>query len=401
MIRKFFLIMVFIEIIVTQLYAQSSIDIYGYVQSSYLFFHNKFDPYPPEEEQDYTYHNMGLNQLNLFFEKDLGDNFSGFINFEFINNFSSDKGYGSLNLQEVYLKWDFHDYLKVKFGMVIPQFNAMFEIYNRTPLLPYLIRPKLYDATSGNLVDIFDILPQKALVQINGSVPVDAASIEYALFAGNPPNNFLSSPNNDLLPGYVAYGESAVKYFSLGGRIGVKIGGLRAGLSGSIDKDNRENFETDSDGNTANLGDLPRYRVGVDFNFKFNKFELSAEYLKVKTKVTSDIQDSLNSWSSLDPYFIGNSFDKTFYYATLLYNFSDRLFAYVMYDYLNDSVDPYYFGLDGYYGYHFGGGYYLNDNVILKVQYTRNLARYDTGEEVIPIRKYSENNYAVGVSVSF
>jgi hypothetical protein len=381
--------------------AQSSIDIYGYVQSSYLFFHNKFDPYPPEGEQNYTYHNMGLNQLNLFFVNDLGENFSGFINFEFINNYSSDKGFGSLNLQEVYLKWDYHDYLKVKFGVVIPQFNAMFEIYNRTPLLPYLIRPKLYDATSGNLVDIFDILPQKALVQIYGSVPIDNSHLEYALFAGNPPNKFISSPQNDLLPGYVAYGESAVKYFSLGGRIGLKTNAFRIGISGSIDKDNRENFVKNEDGDISNLGDLPRYRIGSDFDFKFSNFELSAEYLIVKSKVTPAIQDSLNEWSSLYPYFIGNSFDKTFYYATLLYNFSDRLFTYVMYDYLNDSVDPYYFGLDGYYGYHVGGGYYLNDNIILKAQFTRNFARFDTGEDVIPIRKYSENNIAVGVSLSF
>lgn len=399
MFKKLFLFML-LPLLGT-LYAQSNIDVYGYVQTSYLFFNNNYDPNPPEGERDYKFHNMGVGQLNLFFTRDFGDNFSAFVNFEFINNYSSDKKFGSFNLQEAYLKWDYRDFLKVKFGMIIPQFNNLFEIYNRTPLLPYLIRPKLYDATSGNLVDIFDILPQKALLQFNGSIPVESVNFEYALFLGNPPNKYISSSDNDLLPGYVAYGQSAEKYFSYGARLGLRVGDLRLGVSGSMDKDNRQNFAKNSNEETANLGNLTRYRIGSDLNFKFGKFELSAEYLLVKTSVPANLQDSLNAWSQLDPYAIGNSFDKTFYYATLQYNISDKLFSYFMYDYLNDKVDPYYFGLDGYYGFHIGGGYYLNDSVILKLQYNRNFGRYDTGEEVDPIRNYSENNFAAGVSITF
>jgi hypothetical protein len=344
---------------------------------------------------------MGINQLNLFFAKDFGDDFSSFINFEFVNNYSSDKGFGSFNLSEAYIKWDYRDFLKLKFGMVIPQFNALFEIYNRTPLLPYVVRPKLYDATSGNLVDIFDILPQKALIQIYGSIPVESTNLEYALFAGNPPNSFLSSPNNNLLPGYVAYGQSAVNYISFGGRIGIRTSNIRLGVSASFDKDNRRNFIKNSLGDSVNLGDLNRYRLGSDLYFKLGNFELSAEYLITKTKVSSDLQDSLDTWNASDPYFIGKSFDKTFYYATLLYNVSSKIFVYIMYDYLNDSVNPYYFGLDGYYGYHLGGGYYLNDNILFKIQYFKNFGRFDTGEAVIPIRNYYENNVAVGVSIIF
>jgi len=395
------LILVIFLPLMSTIYAQSDMDIYGYAQTSYLYFNNSYDPYPPEGEENYKYHNMGVGQLNLFFSKNFGDDFSAFINFEFINNFSSDKNFGSFNLQEAYLKWDYRNFLKVKFGMIIPQFNNLFEIYNRTPLLPYLIRPKLYDATSGNLVDIFDILPQRALLQINGSIPVDALNFEYSMFLGNPPNKFISSSNNDLLPGYVAYGQSAENYLSYGGRFGTRIGDLRLGISGTIDKDNRRNFMKNSDEETADLGDLDRYRIGTDLSFKLGDFELNAEYLMVKTSLTSDIQDSLNIWNELDPYFVGNSFDKTFYYAALQYNATDRWNFYVMYDYLNDKVDPYYFGLDGYYGYHIGSAYYINDSVILKLQYNKNFARYDTGEEVNPVKKYSENNYAAGVSITF
>jgi hypothetical protein len=381
--------------------AQSPIDIYGYAQSSFYMFHNTFTPYPPSGEDNYTYKNMGVNQLNLFFGKDLGDDFSGFINFEFINNYSSNNGFGSFNLQEAYLKWDYSDFLKVKFGMLIPQFNSLFEIYNRTPLLPYLIMPKLYDATSGDLVNTFDILPQKALIQLNGSVPVESANIEYALFMGNPPNSYISSPANNILPGYVPYGQSAVNFISVGGRLGIKLNNFRAGVSASFDQYNGRIFIKDSQGDTADIGDINRARYGADLYYKIWNFELSGEYLIVKNFVPSAIQDSLNLWSSQDPYFIGNSLDKKFYYATLLYNITDNLFCYVMWDYLNDEINPYYFGLDGYYGYHFGGGYNINDNIVLKFQYNKNFSRFDTGEDVFPIRKYYENIFTIGVSFTF
>lgn len=381
--------------------AQGNIEIYGYTQAYYNSFHNTWKQGAPEGEANYYFHNLGISQANVFLAKDLGDDFSAFVNFEFINNYSSDKGFGSFNLQEAYLKWDYRDFLKVKFGMLLPQFNNLLEIYNRTPLLPYLIRPKLYEANIGNMVNIFDILPQKALLQVNGSVPVESANFEYAVFLGGPPNSFISSPSHDFLPSYVSYGQSSTNSFSWGGRLGIRAGGLRLGVSTSFDVMNGNGFAKDENGGTADLGKLNRYRIGSDLSFKFGDFELSAEYLKVKTPLTSAWQDSLNTWNSLDPHFIGKDFDKTFYYASLQYNITESLYSYVMYDYLNDNVDPFYFGLDGFYGFHLGAGYYINDSIILKAQFIRNFARFDTGEEVDAIRDYSENNYAAGVSITF
>ena len=113
------------------------------------------------------------------------------------------------------------------------------------------------------------------------------------------------------------------------------------------------------------------------------------------------MQDSLNAWNAADPYDIGNSVDKSFYYATLLYNISSKIFVYTMYDYLNDSTNPSYFGKDGYYGYHFGAGYYVNDNILLKIQYFKNFLKIDSGETDNPIRNYYENNVAIGASIIF
>jgi len=123
--------------------------------------------------------------------------------------------------------------------------------------------------------------------------------------------------------------------------------------------------------------------------------------LKVSSNKSSATDDSLTAWNAADPYFIGKSFDKEFYYATLQYNVTDDLAVYAMYDYLNDSVDPFYFGLDGYYGYHLGAFYSVNEAVVLKFQFTNNHARYDTQEPVNPIRGFEELQFSAGVSYAF
>ncbi|HRI48291.1 MAG TPA: hypothetical protein PK559_14380, partial [Ignavibacteriaceae bacterium] len=382
-------------------FAQDGLQVFGFTQAYYTSFSNTWTPAPPAGEEDYKYNHMGIGQLNLLFNNNFGDDFSAFINFELTNNYSSSKGFGSFNLQEAYFKWDGPDYLKVKFGSVIPQFNGLYQVYNKTPLMPFLVRPKLYEVNMENLVDIFDILPQKALLHINGTFPLEKASIEYSAFLTNPVNKFISSPNNDLIPGYVSYGQSAVNYVGLGGRLGFNYGGFNVGVSVSADKDNKRRFISDVNGNEVDLGDLLRTRLGFDFDFNFAGFNLKGEYLKVSSKVTSDIQDSLNAWNNADPYYIGNSFDKEFYYVLLQYNITEKLFAYTMYDYLTDKVDPFFFGLEGYYGIHVGGGYNLNDNIVLKAQYILNFAKYDVGTVVDPVRDFRENNFSIGASIMF
>ena len=63
---------------------------------------------------------MGLNELIFFlFVSYLGDNFSGFINFEFINNYSRIKDLVLL-IPGNSLKWDYHDDLnKIRNGRLL------------------------------------------------------------------------------------------------------------------------------------------------------------------------------------------------------------------------------------------------------------------------------------------
>jgi hypothetical protein len=388
--------------------AQSPLDVFGYAQLTYNHFNNYWQYSPPvvTGEADYRFHYMGVNQLNLLFSKEMGGGFSGLINLEFVNNYSSNRGFGSFNLQEAYVRYDYADWLKVKFGMVIPQFLAMYEIYNKTPLLPYITRPRLYEMSQGNLIDFFNILPQKALVHLNGTIPAGPVNMEYSAFVGNPPNSFISSPTNDMIPGYAAYGQSAVDYVTTGGRVGVRSGDFRAGVSVAFDKENLRNFVTNftPQGDplgTADLGDRSRTKLGFDLSATVGRFSLTGEYLSVLTDLPGALKDSLSAWNSVNPYFIGKGLNRSFYYVTLLYNVNSELAVYVMRDHLIDEMGTYYFGDNGVTGSHVGAAWTVNESVVLKAQITYNQATYHTLETTNAIRDYWEYNFAVGASVTF
>lgn len=426
--KKFKLIAVLILFSLSTAIAQEPLQVFGFVQPYFNNYSSRYgDPGPPEGEEDVNYNTMGISQMNLFFAKDFGDDFSAFVNFELINNFSSDRGFGAFNLQEAYLFWDAADYAKIKFGMVIPRFNQLYEIYNRTPLLPFVFRPKLYETNQGNLVDIFDYLPQKSLLHINGLLPVGPFKIDYAAYINYPTNGFFSSESNDLIPGYVAYGQSAVDYLGFGGRLGIKHDYFSIGASAGIDKENRraylpsvvKKYSAYLDEETilaystdeTNLGDLDRFRLGLDFTFQYKNLIISAEYLNLTSDLSDANKQILADWNSADPYFVGKDFDKNFYYAMLQYNINEKFYAYAMYDYLNDNSDPFFFGEDGYGGYSIGGGFNINSSVVLKAQFNQNTAAFDvqemdknndgTVDKGEDVRDFFDTWITVGASISF
>lgn len=399
-----FLIAITFLISYSNIFAQSDLYIFGYVQSAFTRYENDWVPdYDFEPENRINF--MGINQLNLFFSKGYTKNISAFVNFEFTNNYSSNKGFGYFNLQEAYFRWDYKDYFRFKFGMLLPRFNTMYEIYNRFPLFPYIARPKMYETNLENVIDIFDILPQKALIQAFGTIPFyNDIGLEYAIYMGNPPNSYISSPKDDLLPGYVAYGQSATGFVNFGGRIGLSAENFSFGFSINKDKDNKEKYKIlDNNLNTftKNLGALDRTRFGCDFYFNFNNFTITAEYMKVITKLSSTQKDSLHVWESLNPYYNGNNFDKEGYFLTLQYNFENDFYLFAMIDYLNDKSNPYYFSMDGIRGINFGAGYIVTDELILKSQVIFNHGKFNIARTNDQIRKYYERQYQIGASFTF
>lgn len=383
-------------------FAQSDLEIFGFAQTSFSHFESWYSqPIDPDFDEEHVYNFMGIGQLNIMMAKQFNPEFSAFVNFEFINDYSSDKGFGSFNLQEAYIRWDYRDFMKVKFGMLIPKFNNLYEIYNRTPLLPYLIRPKAYEANWGNLIDVFDFLPQKALIQIDGNIPTGPVTLQYAVWAGNPPSSLISSSENDLIPGYTAYGQSAINFMSFGGRVGVINSYLKAGVSVTRDRENRRNIIIDWDENTADFGDLDRLRVGADLSFSIGDLKVEGEYIMTKSTTTAEMDASLIEWNAESPDLIGSDFDKYFYYVAATYSFSEKFYAFVMYDAISDNFDSWFYGNEGYKGFHFGAGYSVIDEIVIKAQYNKNTGQYDSGYEDPPVYDYNESYYSIGASFSF
>ena len=146
-IRKRTLILCFLLLATASAGAQSQekpLRIFGYFQNSFQQW-TAFEFRPKQNS-------FSLQQLNLFFQKDLGTNWTAFVNFEFLNNFSSSRQWGSANLEETWVKYRASMRFNLKLGLLVPIFNNLHEIKNRTPLLPYIIRPLAYETSFSEFI---------------------------------------------------------------------------------------------------------------------------------------------------------------------------------------------------------------------------------------------------------
>ena len=125
-----------------------------------------------------------LQQLNLFLQRDLATDWTSFVNFEIINSYSSFRDWGSFSLEEAWVSYRSSDQFKFKVGLQIPEFNNLNIIKNRTPLLPYIFRPIIYETSFGESVNLDVLTPNRAYAQIYGSIPSHGLKIDYAGFLG-------------------------------------------------------------------------------------------------------------------------------------------------------------------------------------------------------------------------
>ncbi len=102
--------------------AQEDIKIYGFFQSyasaSVNSVYNRVGGSSDSASKTKNT-NFLMQQANLLASKDLGGNFNAFVNLEFVNNYSSDKKWGFFNLQEIFVKYEYSDALKIK-GRTLP-----------------------------------------------------------------------------------------------------------------------------------------------------------------------------------------------------------------------------------------------------------------------------------------
>src|SRR3990172_1998805 len=205
----------------------SNLKIFGYFQNTLIHetgYKTVFDSEPDKNS-------FSLQQLNLFFQKEVASKWRAFINFEFVNNFSSSRRWGSANLEEAWISYRLNPKFNLKFGLLLPIFNNLNEIKNRTPLLPYIIRPIAYETSFESFIPVDEFLPSRAFVQMYGFLPVNNLKFDYAVYLGN-------SPNVNADPEIGQTGVDTTNTFLLGGRIGLRYKELKIGFSATRDNVN-------------------------------------------------------------------------------------------------------------------------------------------------------------------
>lgn len=348
------------------------------------------------------YNSFTIQQANIMARSNFGKGFSGFLNLEFTNSFSSSEGWGDLSLQEAFVRYEHNNYLNVKVGQFLPSFNNMYEIYNRTPLLPFMMRPIVYEPFfTKTILNSSLFLPQKAFLQIDGNLPIGEANFDYALYMANLDPSFSQSSNSWKEINYYTEvsgekqpvkkdedftnvsGQQLTTNIALGGRVGVRYNTFKAGVSAVQDRYNLSEMNISPIVGLPNLKDFGtpvRYKLGGDLSFSMYGFTLMAEAIYSTTTLSESQKDSLWLWSNLTPTFNSAGHFKAesaedmnlnalFYFVLLQYDITDQLFIYGTYNswYNNEneytSQDKPLTMLGG------GLGFKATDNVVIKGQY--------------------------------
>lgn len=330
---------------------------------------------------------FNTQQLNLFFQKDLAKNWTSFVNFEFLNNFSSNKQWGSMNLEEAWIKYYSSPQFTLKLGLQIPIFNNLNEIKNKTPLLPYIVRPLVYESSFGEFLSLEQMTPERTFIQANGFFPLTRSKLDYAFYIGNSPNI-----NNDSRKGQT--GIDTTNTFLLGTRLGIRVHDLKMGFSATYDKSNALKYAEPllslPDGF---LEEMQRLRLGSDLSFDYRDFHWESEFITVK--YDDDVDDI--------------KLDKWFYYFTLGYFMDEEVFIYYSYwftqEYYN-YVDPYSTNFEILNGKiqvkvpTVGLSYHMTERITFKGQFAQ--AHIHSSEDFSIIEKnHRENIFSLAVSVFF
>ncbi len=387
-------------------YAQEGLSIYGFFQASALHLDNEYTfkttkfGLPSDRLVKEAYTSYQLQQANLLMRNEFNEQFSGFVNLEFTNNYSSSKGWGSFGLKEAFLRYQLNDNLVGKIGMFVPKFNNLYEIYEKTPLLPYAFRPIVYETIVESIIDQSDFLPGKAFAQVEGFIPFDEVKLDYAAYFGNVESNYITS--EDVKTDIMAVNGMNQKndFAAFGGRIGARYNSLKVGVSLARDMKNMNNFvQYYGPADTSNksvvkldFDNVVRTKLGVDFNVSQFGFTLTGEMIMTTLGLTDDNKKVLKATSTATKGIVGDEADKLFYFVSLKYALTDELFVYGMYNYFQDKLSyNTYEGLKSISG---GVGYSPLQNVTFKAQYFNNTADNN-------LLKFSHNGLMVATSVAF
>ncbi len=331
--------------------------IYGYFQAISRYSDLESNP-RPEIDKSLSF---SVQQMNLFVFKQIDEQFSGFVNLEIVNSLSTEEQWGGFALDEAWVKYDPGQQFRVKAGLLVPTFNNLNTIRDRTPLLPYVMRPLAYETIVSDFLSTDEMVPQQAAVEVYGRFDLgNQLKLDYAAYVGNN-TAYMIQEAIATLPS----GSDSTLAKLVGGRVGVRKGGLKFGVSGSHDYADLSRipiFNTDFMG----VGTLPRSRLGVDLSFTFPNFYVESEFIHVFYGLSQEKKDILAEIVETNLLF-NKDLDKTFGYVTVGADIGDAFFAYGMFSMVIDRSNI--VTDDGFGMYSIGGGYRPNDFLVFKVQF--------------------------------
>lgn len=360
----------------TSAFAQlgEDLSLYGYFQGQYKVESFKLGG------QKGTNSSFSLQQINLLLKKNFGERFSSFVDLESVNTYSTERGWGGMKFSEAWFSYNPNRKLNVKLGLQVPVFNNLNDIKNRTPLLPYLFRPVVYESSFNNFLQINTFVPDQAYVNVEGTLASNRLKFDYAVYAGNE-SEFVPPDSLSSIPASTDTTESKL----FGGRIGIRRGSLKAGFSGTIDHANMQQL---------GMGAVRRYRMGADLSFAVNSFFVESEFISV-THNLSVTQEATLSFLSSQSLFLGSNLDKFYYYLLLGYRIGEQVTVYTSYDHLEDHA----LGLaeEGVNIFSVGAAYWPIYSAVLKIQFID----YRLKETSFASFQFSGQSLYAGISVFF
>jgi hypothetical protein len=325
---------------------------------------------------DETVNSFNLQQLNLMAQRGIGDEFSAFLNIEMINSFNSQQNWGSIRVEEAWVRWRPSHKFQLKMGLLIPTFNRFNEIKNRTPILPYVIRPIVYEASFAGDIPLEEYVPQRAYLQAYGYFPV-GVKLDYAVYLGNTADTN-RNPRNGIT------GVDTTASVMVGGRVGARLREFQLGFSFTHQPVSFfQGLEDTLGGGADRFDSIAQRRIGVDFSFQVWRFNFESEYINV---MYDEDAPEINV-------------DKQFGYYTIGYQISERWHIYlsqwILQEYRNDLLAPQKITINI---PNFGASFTMNDRITFKAQVGSGEFETDTGEDI------SDQNFdffTMAVSVFF
>lgn len=335
-------------------------DIFGYFQTT-VSYERSWDIDDVDEDTGYRTSSFYLQHMNVMMQKKLDADWTMFANFEFFNNYSSYDQWGGFSIEEAWVKKRFNKKVSLKFGLQTPIFNNLNEIKTKSPVLPYIIRPIVYESSFQEFIKIDEYVPQFAFAQAYGFLPYDRFKMDYAFYIGNSPQMSQPDESDNRREGVTGMDESFTLLF--GGRLGLRFKDVKVGVSVTRDfVDYFRGLEAIYGGDPEYFEDRLRMRLGFDLSFRYKKFSFEGELIDVS-------YDEGVADKELD-------LDRAFYYATIGYHFTERFFLYNSWWYTDEDivriVDP--SGTlerydQGLFIRGFGWALALSDRMTLKFQY--------------------------------